>query len=245
MKKVLAGVVMGLALGAVSAVSAVDLSVGGGGFFASDFGGGLLGVSAKSASADIEMKQSVPWYGGGIQVFFDAAYAEIGLGLTFAGGTLSTERTRAGETVKDDTSTTASGTGLNISVLGKYPIALSDAVTLFPTAGIDYATCLSASYTSGGKTHDFDGKTDDGNPSEGEPKAGDFSSLWIKFGVGLDYNLSDKLFLRPTVLYGIRLANKSENDMVDDMKVGAPSDAEINSVLGHGLTVKVGIGFKL
>jgi len=235
MRKVFAGIAAVLALGTFSTVSA-EMSVGGGGFFASDFGGGFTSIKLKYAPANIDGERSVPWVGGGVNVFFDAEYAEISIGLTFAGGTVKT--LDGGKEVKPTVETTVSATGLNIGVLGKYPIALNEALTVFPAVGIDYSLGLSGVSKTGDYETKFDGK-------DGRPDAADFSALWFKFGVGLDYNLTGSLFIRPALLYGIRLENKDESDAIKSYKDGAPSDAEIGSVLGHGLTVKVGVGFKL
>ncbi|MDR2692870.1 MAG: hypothetical protein LBB74_01480 [Chitinispirillales bacterium] len=241
MRKAIVGVAVGLALGAVSAVSAVDLSVGGGGVFAGDWGGGFMGLSGKDDDGK-NRSQTVPWVGGGLNVFFDAQYAEVGVGLTFGGG--NPQVTYDGKTEKEE-DVNISFTSLNIGVLGKYPIALSDAMTLFPAVGIDYALMLSATskYDDGEEKSEqkLDGK-------DGVPKAGDFSALWIKFGVGADVALTGQLFLRPELLYGIRLANKYESDSVDEIKKSAEEYGEkvdISPALGHGLTVKVGLGFRL
>jgi len=236
MNKVFAGVVMGLALGAVSAVSAIDMSVGGGGFFASDFGAGFTGM--KSTFLGIEAKQSAPWVGGGLNVFFDLTYAEIDLGLTFAGGDLKYTLAGVDMTALMGDKPSFSGTALNIGALGKYPIALGESMSLFPAVGIDYSLVLSATSKVGGTEEKIDGSP------EGEAKAGDFSALWIKFGAGLDYNLTEKLFIRPTILYGIRLGNSNEDKEVKDAKDADPTGT-YESLLGHGLTVKVNVGFRL
>ena len=213
MNKVIAGAVAGLALGAFSAVSAVDKSAGGGAFFASDFGGGLAGFTAEAAGN--KMSLTIPWSGLGINGFFDATYAELGLGLTFGGG--KPQGTLNGNTVKGNQS--VSFTSLNIGALGKYPVALDDKISLWPAFGIDYALVLSAK--SGGSVAD-------------DP--GEFSALWVKFGAGMDYVLNDAMFLRAKLLYGIRFANKAENDADD-----APA-SNSKPALGHGLSIGVGVG---
>ena len=69
----------------------------------------------------------------------------------------------------------------------------------------------------------------------GNPKASDFNTLWFKFGGGLDYDLSETMFLRSSLLYGIRLSNKIEKDWEDGG----------DTRLGHGLDIRVGVGFRL
>ena len=113
-----------------------------------------------------------------------------------------------------------------ISLLGKYPLDLG-AVTFFPLLGIDYQLVLSAK---------MDGE--EIKNEDDENMAGDLSKLWIKFGAGVDYPLTDALYLRGEILYGIGLASKFENDMVD----GFGGDTKAN--LDHGPTIKIGLGYK-
>jgi len=264
MNKVFAGAVTVLALGAVSAVSAIDLSVGGGGYFGTFFGGGI--EASYSASDDINIDGSItaPYTGGGVYGFFDARYVEISIGYFIAGGTWDAEYTVPDDETDEPTSGKQSSAvslqALNIGVLGKYPIALGGKLKLFPEAGIDYQICLSGE----NKGKDEDGKETvtkwDGKPidpddpdSDMKPKAGDFSAMQIKFGAGLDYALTGKLFIRPELLYGVRFASKSETDQVDKynnrirlLRMLVPSfTGESKTRLGHGLLVKVGIGYTL
>jgi len=244
MNKVVASIIVGLALGAVSAVSAVDMSFGGGGFFAGDWGAGFYGF--EETSSGIKGTETSSWSGGGIHAFFDVTYAEISVGLTFAGGT--EEDAIAGVVIPSVVPTDVSGTFLNLGVLGKYPIPLNDKMTLFPAVGIDYALCLSGAATKLGIENKFDGLSLSGNPNPTEPKAGDLSALWIKFGAGMDYNLTDKIYIRPEFLYGIRLSNSYEGMMEDLHKaaqIGSSTPSTMESVLGHGLTIKAGVGFRL
>jgi hypothetical protein len=36
--------------------------------------------------------------------------------------------------------------------------------------------------------------------------------FWIKLGVGADFNLTEKLYIRPSFLYGINFGTKDSND---------------------------------
>jgi len=231
MNKVFANAVVGLALGAVSAVSALDLSVGGGGFFASDFGGGVEYNVSVAGAGEVTSTTKTPYYGGGLNLFFDLAFAEVSIGYFMGGGEWETEvkSTIVGQGSQSQSDKfDFSASSINLGLLGKYPIALSDAMTVFPAVGIDYLMCISAKLN--------------GNDEE-EP--GDLSALAIKFGAGLDFGLSDKLFLRSELLYGIRLASTFENDLGDLLKAAFQGLGTSETRLGHGLTVKVGIGFKL
>jgi opacity protein-like surface antigen len=169
----------------------------------------------------------------------DATYAELTVAVYGGGGTFKMTQTQTG---KEDTSEDMdiSAVNLNIGLLGKYPIAVNNKLTLFPLLGIDYAVCLSAKDEDG---EDFNGMDGEGGP-------GDFSALWFKFGGGLDFALTEKLYLRFEALYGLRLANtfeKDAKDMLDEQfeqakKLGA--DVEVKTLLGHGLTAKLAVGYR-
>lgn len=185
------------------------LSAGGGGLLAGDFTGGVKGDG---------YSVTYPYFGGGGFAYFDATYAEVSVGFFVGGGDMVM---KGGGTEEKKPWTLSS---LNLGLLGKYPIALSDALTLFPAVGIEYQVVLSAK---------VDGETV--KNKGGDDAAGDFSALWIKAGVGLDVQLTSKLYFRGEALFGVRLANKFEKDR---------AEGDIKTKLGLGPTVKLGVGYK-
>jgi hypothetical protein len=266
MKKLFAGAAMGLALGAASTVSALDLSVGGGGFFGNDVGGGAdLNLSISSTVPFLgQVKMDIgsaalatPYYGGGAYLFFDLAYAELSVGYFTGVGTWTTEAKinsnsplvgnlgsilgidiPAGDYYSEINSSFSS---LNIGLLGKYPVAVSESVILFPAAGIDYQWCL-----AGNSKSDLGGDEDWGDD------AGSYNALYFKFGAGLDVGISGKLFLRSELLYGVRFANRAEAELVNTLKttlglgdINLDDYVTSETRLGHGLTFKIGVGIKL
>jgi hypothetical protein len=194
------------------------ISAGAGGYFTSDFGGGV-----EASMGGYTMSVKTPYAGGGGFAFLDATYAELSLGFFGGGGTSKTEMPAGfGSSEEIDFSIT----GLDIGLLGKYPFAVSDKLTVFPLLGITYRVMLSVKEKESGIEYD-------------DP--GDFSALWFKLGGGLDYSFTDALFLRGDLLYGLRLANKMEKDMIDDMDYPG---ADTKALLGHGLEVKLAIGYR-
>jgi opacity protein-like surface antigen len=179
------------------------LSAGAGGYFTSQFGGGW-----KARTSPNEM--TFPYAGGGGFAFFDATFAELSFGFFAAGG----DRKLNGNKQFD-----YSYTGLDISLLGKYPFALSEQFTLFPLLGIDYRRFISVKQ-NGTKLN---------NP-------GDFSALWFKLGAGADYAFTEHIFARLGLLYGLRLASKYEKDFTKTMSA--------DTRLGHGLDVKLAVGYR-
>jgi hypothetical protein len=221
MKKAIKAIVFMASLGVVSAVSALDLemSAGGAGFIASNFGGGNK-MDAQGVSADMTMH----YFGGGAGLFFDARYAEASVGLRFTGGSVKAENN--GKTLRDDEMAT---TDLALSLLFKYPffeISSPVPMLVFPVLGIAYDHCTVGTINK---------------VTEGE--AGDLSRLWIKFGIGGDYSLNDKTYLRPALLYGFGLENGYERNYKEREMSAQPESGDTK--LSHGLTVKFGVGFKL
>jgi opacity protein-like surface antigen len=158
----------------------------------------------------IEGLIKTPYVGGGGFVFFDARYAELSLGIFGAGGRLDEPNMAL--------------MGLDSGLLVKYPFAPSDKLALYPLLGINYRLMLSA-------------KDEDGNQhknSSGDDAPGDFSALWFKVGLGLDYFVTDNIYIRFVESYGIRLANTFEND--------APTGGD--ALLGHGCEIKFSVGYR-
>jgi opacity protein-like surface antigen len=176
------------------------LSAGVGGYVGGDFGGG--------SEIDGE-KGDTPYFGGGGFAFFDATYAELSVGVLGGGGKWSSDYS-------------ASVMNLNISVLGKYPIAVGGKLSVFPLLGIDFQAALSVKVD--GEEHD---------------KPEEFSALWFKLGGGLDYAITGNLYLRFEALYGIRLENEAEKNTKKDN-----DGVDVTTLLGHGLTAKLAVGFK-
>lgn len=198
----------------------LSLSAGVGGLIGGDFGGG-----AEGTISGFSMKYETPYFGGGAFAFFDATYAE--LSLAFMGGGGKSKFTMTGT---DSEETDLSIANFNIGLLGKYPFAINDKLSLFPLLGIDYQICLSLK-TDG---EDYEGLDGDGGP-------GDFSALWFKFGGGLDFAFTEKIYLRFEALYGIRLENQAEKDLKDSFEA---MDLDAKALLGHGLTAKLAVVYK-
>jgi hypothetical protein len=101
--------------------------------------------------------------------------------------------------------------GLEFSLLGKYPFAVGP-VTLFPLLGIKYNRVLYAA---------VDGDSID--------DAGEMSNLGFQFGAGVDYPLSDALFLRGELLCNLDLY---------------PFDVDADDTFASlGPRLKIGVGY--
>jgi len=77
---------------------------------------------------------------------------------------------------------------------------------------------------------------------EEDYRSTDWNHFEIKFGGGLDYSLNDSLYFRFEALYGIRLPSRAEKDFADYLSQSLP--AATNTLLGHGFTAKLALGYK-
>jgi opacity protein-like surface antigen len=188
-----------------------NLSVGGGIILGPTFG---------------ETKVDIPIYGRttkdsgfdfGINAFFDAKFVEVNLGLLF------------NSTKQEDDDKSMDSTYLTLGVLGKYPFSLSDKVALFPFVGLDLALGLGAKYN--GEELPFDAD---------HTMADYMNRLQLAFGVGLDFNLTEALFLRGEVGYAIVFNSKDEADYIKEYK-----DHNIDVTITRGrLPLKIAVGYR-
>ncbi|MCL2181113.1 MAG: hypothetical protein FWB83_08295 [Treponema sp.] len=161
-----------------------------------------------------------PYSGFGVFGFVDAVYAEVSAGYYFGAVDIKGTGILSGGTF-----ITMDFTSVSLGILGKYPFSFGENMSVWPALGIEYNAVLSAE--SGGYTLQ---------------DASDFSHLWIRFGAGLDYAISHKMYIRGTILYGLRLSSKFESDLA-----GIFGDYyEVKPVLqmGHGPVIKIAVGYR-
>jgi hypothetical protein len=240
-KKVL--LVMVLAAIVAGGAFAVDfkISAGVGGFVGGDFGGGAE-LTANMLGIKIIEAYKTSYFGGGGYGFFDLTFAELSVGYFYGSGQIKSELSATGIPIPSTSSAIDYYiSSLTFGLLGKLPIAISDKLIFFPALGIDYQMVLSLT-------------DEDGNSAKnwfGQDAAGDFSALWFKAGAGIDFFFTDSIYLRFTALYGIRLTNQFEKDTEAQLNVeaallkamGLDISTETKTLLGHGLTAKLAIGF--
>lgn len=231
MKKIFA--VLVLAAFATGSLAA-QVSIGAGGYMGGDFGGGAE-VSTSSSLASFDALQTMPYFGGGGYLFFDARYVELSLGLFAGGGTSEASTTMTVLSIPIIEASTDTNTGytmLTIGALAKYPFSLGKNLSIFPLIGVEYDIMISSK------------NKDTGIEDE---NSGDLNALWFKLGGGLDFSLTGPLYLRFGALYGLRFVNQAEKDIVADM-ADIISSSGLSGVaksrLGHGVTVKLALGYR-
>jgi len=187
-----------------------QMNVGGGVLFDMSLGNGMKFESGSTSLAELNINNTTI----GAFVFFDYTFVEVD--LSFGYGMFSMESKVLDEVVGD---VKLNGFQLGVSVLGKYPIDLG-MITLFPLIGINYNMVLSLTIEDGAELSD----------------AGDYSQFGLLAGLGLDFPLSDSLFIRAEALFQLRLSSKEVNDALS---------SDWKATLGLGPRIKVGVGFKM
>jgi hypothetical protein len=187
-------------------ISAIEMSAGLGGSFIANFS------SYKYDGKDIAAKRTI---GGGFFALFDATFVEANVGLQFAG----MQHGYDGKWDNDSLNLSF----LTLGLYGKYPIRLCS-FSLFPLLGIQFDFCLSAK-------------------QDGEiifffflMRREHFNRLWIKLGAGADFFITEKLYLRPSFLYGINFGTSNDREVKDNNSK--------ESSFHHGLDIRAAIGFR-
>jgi hypothetical protein len=202
------------------------LSVGVGAFYASDFGGGLV----QEGKALLTM----PYYGMGAYLFFDAIYAEVFIGYSTGGGKW---KWGANDTQDPGPSVDMHREYRNYGILATYPFDVG-VLRIFPLLGIDYEQAISFGVVL---PIPYDRRYDPDFKNKfvfGGSNADVLSALWFKLGGGLDVDLFWNVYARLQVLYGFRTVNNFEKDLIElDF-----ANREANR--GHGLTYSIAGGVK-
>jgi len=162
-----------------------------------------------------------PWDGGAFNVFFDATYITAKAGMFFSYYDYS-----IGTTIKG----TSTNTYLSFGLLLKYPIDLGG-FSVFPMLGVEYNMFLNYKdkRKNGSTTTTTIYERSDMDPTS------DIDMLIGQVGLGGDFNLTDKIYLRPSIIWGIDFAKSNSDKTIIDAG---------GKVFKHKLDLGVAIGFK-
>ncbi|MDR1239320.1 MAG: hypothetical protein LBK27_04330 [Treponema sp.] len=199
---------------------AAQMSIGAGGYLDGDFGGGSESVGNNNARQTV----TLPYFGGGGFLFFDAKYVEVSFGFFPGSGKYTMEASSIPLTPDISNKTDMVYTQLSIGALGKYPFSINKALSVFPLLGFDYLITMSVKENG----------VEILKPEE-------FNALWFKLGGGVDLALSSHLYIRLDALYGLRPPTKFETNLT---KVEFPGIESSLVRLGHGPTVKLALGYR-
>ena len=197
--------------------------------------------------AQLSADQNISQFEYGIFAFFDATFVtfsvifQSGVGNfdepIFIDGVHLPEMSRSGQGWQ---------TVLSLSLLGRFPFRLSDRLTIFPLLGIDYHITLVYRRTDAdGLIYDRDDgmreEDGDGNPF----RLSDLNAFIIRLGGGVEFNVTERFFIRGDLLFGVRLMTRYERKNLSLMQ-GISHDSSPNlGGLSFGPSIRLSAGWRL
>jgi hypothetical protein len=230
-KRVLVFIMVVFVTGGVFAAPEFKFSIGVGGYFTNDFGGG-----AQWKSGDWRIASETPNISGGGFLFLDFTFAELSFGFFTGSQTIKRlwDYGSAGYTSGENEYRI---TGFDINLMGKYPIiTINSQLAVFPLYGFSYRPILDLKYENIYTVDDYE----------------DLNALWFRLGGGLDYFFTSNIFLRFGLTYGYRFPNNYDKSLVEyydwyirEFEISNPDSktARIAPRIGHGLEIKLAIGY--
>jgi hypothetical protein len=124
----------------------------------------------------------------------------------------------------------------NIGIIGKYPFSINNGFSIFPLLGFDFQILTKFKDTQGG----YSIEVERSDLSDYRIDENYFDRTVFNFGVGFDISITKGLFFRGVFIYGIHFHTEQQKDAIDAIKdVGYDV-----SVLNHGPSIKLGLGYK-
>jgi hypothetical protein len=115
-------------------------------------------------------------------------------------------------------------TSFEMQLIGKYPIVISNRLAMLPLIGVDFKMVLAQ------------------NPSiDGESPLKMLSNVWFKWGWGADFALTERIYLRPRVFYGIGTNSKSQKKQIDHIN---RTTKMVEQIINHGFDVGFAVGYR-
>ena len=210
--------------GGAFAMPQFGISAGGGMMFDHANLGYLRTRIPPATATDIAVTNSisVEHQGFGACGFLDLTFAELSIGIL--GG--PADYYRAGDEEPTHRGTFAA---LDFSLLGRFPFELMGGnVSLFPLLGIGYNVVLMS-------REDFVG--------DYPATTSHMNSFRLQFGAGGDFDISERAFLRTSVLGTWRFPVRYLEDRATEIRNG-PTPMEATTRGDIGITVKLGVGFR-
>jgi hypothetical protein len=222
---------------------AADFSLSGG-------GGGLLGYTFTRYSLEggkITSTQSMDRLDYAGFLFFDATYAEFSV-LIQGGNNVYQENMIYSVASLADSKGTGSETSLGFSLLGKYPFTINKKISWFPMFGIEYQIALMQKrHPDGDLVYDRSkGDLPEDRDKDDKPyPLSAWNSFRIDVGAGVDYHITNALFLRGELLFGFRLPTVYELGALEVVK-NPPmnaSDPKLGGLTGSPM-MKICVGYR-
>jgi hypothetical protein len=220
-----------LLLLAASAFAAnFGLSVGGGALLGGNFTNSKTDPTTFMPTVENELAYKTKTFDVGAFLFVDATYAELSVAYLAEIGGVTGTSTMVG-IQKDPIDEDYLSHVLIVDLLGKYPFVLNEKMTVFPALGVGLKFPFAGNEFSD-KEHDV---------------------TWgvvAKIGAGLDFALTQSLYLRCEALFGYQFASDQEAKIEQDLSAYGQGKKTFDykfQDFGYNLgpQVKIGVGYKI
>lgn len=202
-----------ITLFAVKVSAEFKISIGYGILAGGDLRGNGAEVTVKEAGSSLKHERAI--YNFGTYGFFDAYYVEASLGFMYSIVSYPFYF------YNHNYHSNPLFVNFHFQLLGKFPFVINNRLIIFPAVGVDYQWFLNG-YRDSIYDH--------------------LSHFNIKMGIGLDFFPRKSLFLRTTLLYGLRLDNKFTDELTKELDRFA--GGTVTRLMGHGLQGRFAVGHR-
>jgi len=222
--------------------------------------GGILGghftrynIQAGEEGERFSADQHVNQFEGGLFVFFDATFATLAITFKSGANNFNEPAHLNGVPVDlDGRPMSRSGQGwettMGISLLGRFPFRLTERFTVFPLLGMDYHISLMQRRTApDGSTYDRTNPPDgvfDHGMNDQTFALSDWNVFFVRLGGGVEFDLTERLFLRGDLLYGIRLMTGQERKSLEVIEAITNDSSPSLGGLSSGPSVRLSVGWR-
>lgn len=169
----------------------------------------------------------------------DFDYVRLTVSYEGSLGTESDGLLTNGASVTNGLVTTNSTTYINLELLGKLPIKISDGFNIWPAIGLEYAICLFDGFTTTNTLTNLNNN--------------DRNDFFLKAGVGADIKIGENIYLAPVVMFGWDLTPIPYLTTDQNIKEGTSGayttyadyiKDKIERYSQFKLNISIGLGFK-
>ena len=196
-------------------------------------------------AGELEAGQSISQFEYGLFAFFDATF--ITLGFIWQNGVNNFDEPVAIGGVDHGMSRSGQGwqTVLGFSALLRFPFRLGSRFTVSPLLGIDYHMVFLYRRTDGyGLVYNRDDGYEETDLDGGAFSLSDWNSFIIRLGVGAEFDLTNRLFLRGDLLFGIRLMTNYERKNLALMQHVSGDPSPDLGGLSFGPSLRLSLGWR-
>ncbi|GHV19780.1 hypothetical protein FACS189494_02230 [Spirochaetia bacterium] len=176
-----------------------------------------------------------PWSSaaaGGL-IFFDANYIKLDFKFYGVSTTIKSNPVLSQFTAVDQDYELA-GTGLGISLFGKFPFQVTPAWKIYPTLGVQFDICMGLHFAK-----DY---TPYRNTKKGDSfvSPASWNAVSLKAGIGADFEFTSNVFIRGELLFDFRFPSPQDTAYIKALAMGGQQNP---SNLNMGFSFNLAFGY--